>query len=152
VTPAERAVIGLAIDHISTSGKAYDELARAVEILLAERATSEPDVSDRTWAEVVEGDEIFSAATQKWYPVIESRRQTEERMAIMAKGLPKILKPLARASVRVRRGASGNAVDTLVSVMISGPRPSWADRSEKEAEAVPAIELDAATDPEASEE
>lgn len=148
MTPAERAVIDLALeyhadhpDHLSGT-----RLGSALNALERERAAGEPRVSERTWAEVVEGDEIYSARTGRWYEVIESRRQTEERMAIMAKGLPKILKPKAADPVRLKRGASGDAADVLVSVLISGPATMARDLPEEPAA------VDVATDPEASEE
>lgn len=86
------------------------ELREAVWSLLAEREAG--DVEDEiTWGQVVEGDQIWSPKTRKWYPVISSARQRNGTMRIEAKGLPKSIKPPAAGSVKVKRGATGKAVD-----------------------------------------
>lgn len=123
MTPAERAVIDAAIAYGykgDTSVDYHNTLIDAIDALEAERTTAEPDVSERTWAEVVEGDEIFSARTGKWYEVTEAREQPGGRRAVHVKGLPKILKPKGADPVRVRRGPTGDAVDVVNSIMISG--------------------------------
>lgn len=123
MTPAERAVIAAAMAYAhkgDTSVDYHNALIAEVDALEAERAAAKPEVSERTWAEVVEGDEIFSARTDKWYEVTEAREQPAGRRAVHVKGLPKILKPKGADSVRVRRGPTGDAVDIVNSIMISG--------------------------------
>jgi hypothetical protein len=74
-----------------------------------------------TWAEVVESDEIYSAKTKKWYPVISSARLATGKMRITAKGLPKAVDMPLGDPVTVRRGATGQAVDLLNTILWSGP-------------------------------
>lgn len=68
--------------------------------------------SERTWAEVVESDQIWSDKTRKWYEVISSVALPDGRMRIQAKGLPKSITPAGAKPVRVRRGPTGQTVDT----------------------------------------
>lgn len=74
-----------------------------------------------TWAEVVESDEIYSAKTRKYYPVISSCRLATGKMRVTAKGLPKAVDMELDATVTVRRGATGQAVDLLNTILWSGP-------------------------------
>jgi hypothetical protein len=75
--------------------------------------------SDRTWGEVVESDEIYSAATGRWYEVLSSSR-TGTKMRVRAKGLTKMIVKEVGAPVRLRRGPTGDAVD-MFAVLFSGP-------------------------------
>jgi hypothetical protein len=122
MTPAERLVVEAAIRHIeeATYCDGPGDLIAAVKALDVERAPLPVNELERTWAEVVTEDEIFSARTGKWYRVIEAHRQGG-RMAVHAKGLPKIIKPLATDPVRIRRSTMGDAVDVMISVFSSGP-------------------------------
>lgn len=79
------------------------------------------DGQEITWGEVVESDEIYSAKTGRWYEVIEVRARGA-RVAIRAVNLPKVIEPLATDKVTVRRGATGEAVDMMISILYSGPR------------------------------
>jgi hypothetical protein len=74
-----------------------------------------------TWAEVVESDEIYSAKTGKYYPVISSVRLKTGKMRVIAKGLPKAVDMDLDAAVTVRRGATGQAVDLINTILWSGP-------------------------------
>lgn len=74
-----------------------------------------------TWAGVVESDEIYSAKTKKWYPVISSCRLATGKMRITAKGLPKAVDMPLDDPVTVRRGATGQAVDLINTILWSGP-------------------------------
>jgi hypothetical protein len=74
---------------------------------------------DTTWGLVVEGDEIWSDRTKKWYPVLGSVSiKGTSTVKIFAKGVPAIVKPAADP-VRVRRGATGKAVD-VIALVFSG--------------------------------
>jgi hypothetical protein len=88
---------------------------------------------ERTWAEVVESDEIYSAATNRWYEVQSSSRDGT-RMRVRVKGIPKMLIKDVDAPVRLRRGATGDVVD-LFAVLFSGKiHPDPAEPIEDESE------------------
>lgn len=73
---------------------------------------------ERTWGEVVESDEIYSAATDRWYEVQSSSRDGG-KMRVRVKGIAKMLIKDVGAPVRLRRGATGDVVD-LFAVLFSG--------------------------------
>ncbi|HET6262461.1 MAG TPA: hypothetical protein VFG99_09520 [Chloroflexia bacterium] len=80
---------------------------------------SEMEEQDRTWDEVVTGDEILSVKTGRWYPVAATARTPEGQARVMLKGSAK---PITRAPadpVRLRRGVDGDAAD-LFMVLWSG--------------------------------
>jgi hypothetical protein len=122
VTPAEHAVIEAATAHVDNASycDGPGDLIRALNALKAEREAPATVESDRTWGEVVTTDEIFSTKTGKWYDVIEVRRHGD-RVVVHAKGLPKMIKPLAADPVRVRRHLMGRTVDMINSILTSGP-------------------------------
>lgn len=70
--------------------------------------------TDRTWGEVVTGDEILSAKTNRWYEVRNSViDSTAGTIKVNIKGTIKpIIRPIADP-VKVKRGVMGDAVDTL---------------------------------------
>lgn len=107
MTPAQLKVIEAARAHLQDCEGGYTDLMAAVEALEAERDAEE----DYTWGQVVEGDQIWSPKTRKWYPVISSARQRDGTMRVEAKGLPKSIRPPAAGPVKVKRGATGKAVD-----------------------------------------
>jgi hypothetical protein len=74
-----------------------------------------------TWAEVVESDQIYSAKTGRYYPVISSVRLKTGKMRVMASGLPKPVEMPLDAKVTVTRGPTGQAVDLLNTTLWSGP-------------------------------
>lgn len=152
MTPAERVVVRTAIEFINAPRPCPDEfqnLGEAVAALEAERAAGGRVVTEtiRTWSEVVEGDEIFSVKTRKWYEVTESGAMPEGRWKIVAKGLPKPIRPVAAGDVTVRRGETGAVVDMFASVLWSGPTLPSQPTSGPAPVEIP----DAAHDPEASE-
>ena len=125
MTPGERVVVEAAIRWAGARlnpGTTPADLYQAVDALQVERADPDaPQEQEITWAQVVEGDEIWSPKTQRWYEVVRAVHAggTEGRSLINAKGIPKGLKPLSVDSVKVRRGATGNAVDMFASVLWS---------------------------------
>lgn len=73
-----------------------------------------------TWGMVVEGDEIFSAKTGKWYQVRGSLSiQGTTKVKIFAVGIPKGFEREAGEAVTVRRGLTGKAVDVF-QIIFSG--------------------------------
>lgn len=87
-----------------------------------ERIGQEPsrEEQDRTWGEVVAGDEILSAKTGRWYTVHTSVRMTAvPEMKVMIKGSAKPIQRPVGDPVRVRRGVEGESVDIL-EVLFSG--------------------------------
>lgn len=80
---------------------------------------AQPEEKDTQWGLVVEGDQIWSDRTKRWYPVIGSVSiKGTGTVKIFAKGVPAIVKP-ADGPVRVQRGATGKAVD-VISLVFSG--------------------------------
>jgi hypothetical protein len=118
VTPAETAVIAAAREHVARSGQCRpDRLLAALDVLDTERQN---DGRMMTWGEVITEDEVFSSKTGKWYEIISTSRRGD-RVALMIKGQKKIVTPQASDPVKVRRGPSGQAADTI-HVIMSGPR------------------------------
>lgn len=71
------------------------------------------EVSTR-WGLVVEGDEIYSAKTKKWYEVTGSVSIKDTgKVKIFARGIPKAFERTAADPVTVRRGPTGEAVDVI---------------------------------------
>lgn len=70
--------------------------------------------TERTWGEVVTGDEILSEKTRRWYEVTRSvTDDTTGKVKINIKGSPK---PIVRGyldPVKVKRGKLGDAADTF---------------------------------------
>lgn len=156
MTPAERVVVEAARAFIRAAVPRPDELQsldEAVAALDAERFDSIKDGHREiptTWDQVVEGDEIYSAKTRRWYEVREAGALPEGRRKIVAAGLPRPIKPMAVGDVLVRRGRTGQAVDMFASVLWSMPTtPSLPAASIDQA---PAEVPDVAQDPEASED
>ena len=104
--------------------QAWDALAKAVDALLiretrAAGAGPTYEETDRTWGEVVVGDEILSVKTRKWYEVTASVLTQEGKMKVSIKGSTKpILRPPVDP-VRVKRGVLGEATD-LFQILFSG--------------------------------
>lgn len=124
LTPAERVVVEAALRWVPQlpSIQAEHALQNAVLALQSERA--DPDAlmeQEITWGQVVEGDEIWSDKTKRWYEVTRAVHAggTEGKSLINAKGIPRGLKPNSADPVKVRRGPTGNAVDMFASVLWS---------------------------------
>jgi hypothetical protein len=99
---------------------ALADLHRAVAALEAERADPDaPTEQEITWSQVVEGDEIYSPKTDRWYEVTRAVHPAGGKSKINAKGIPKPLQPDSAALVKVRRGPTGVAVDMFASVLWS---------------------------------
>jgi hypothetical protein len=122
MTPAERVVVEAALRWARSRTVLQDSirLQEAVQALEAERATGQPQEQDLTWGQVVEGDEIYSSRTDKWYPVTAATHQPPKASTVSAKGIPRVLRPMPDQPVLVRRGATGEAVDVFASVLWSG--------------------------------
>jgi hypothetical protein len=112
MTPAEQRVIQAAQAYWldADAADSHNALMEAVQALDAERkAGVEQEIR---WDQVVESDQIYSARTRKWYPVISSGPSKKEgRVRIQATGLPESITPPAAGMVRVKRGPTGQAVD-----------------------------------------
>lgn len=153
MTPAERVVVETArrwYSRVAEDGPhADEELCEAIRALEAERSAGGPAVTEQpmAWDQVVEGDEIYSDKTGKWYHVTESGAMPGGRRKIVTRELPKPIRPMASAGVLVRRGETGKAVDVFASVLWSMPTLP----SQPTAGAAPIEAADAAHDPEASE-
>jgi hypothetical protein len=81
----------------------------------------EKEEKEIPWGLVVESDEIYSAKAGKWFEVaatVETRDGIKVRAAGMAKFWPA---QDPRKTVKVRRGATGSAVDILM-VAFSGEK------------------------------
>lgn len=123
LTPGERVVVEAAIRwRQSGTVAALLPLRDAVDALRAERADPDaPQERDLSWGQVVEGDEIYSDKTKRWYEVTRAVHSggTEGKSLINAKGIPRGLKPNSADPVKVRRGPTGNAVDMFANVLWS---------------------------------
>lgn len=124
MTPAERVVVEMAVRWHGATPETYHrvnrDLIEAVQALQAERA--DPNAvqeQDLTWGQVVEGDEIYSAKTDRWYEVTAAGHRPPVS-TVSAKGIPKALHPKSADPVRVRRGGTGLIVDMFASVLWSG--------------------------------
>ena len=70
--------------------------------------------TDRTWGEVIVGDEILSAKTNRWYEVRQS--VVDEKAGTIKINIKGSLKPIIRPigdPVKLKRGVLGDATDTL---------------------------------------
>jgi hypothetical protein len=74
-----------------------------------------------TWAEVVESDEIYSARKGAYFEVISSVRLATGKMRVSARGWGKPIEMPLGDPVIVRRGATGQAVDMINTILWSGP-------------------------------
>lgn len=132
MTPAERVVVEAAVrwapDPEDDGASAM--LMSAVDALLAERAGPQPETVEITWGQVAEGDQIYRApngapvppgAPGKWFEVTNAGPLAgTNRVRIRVKGIGKPIQPEAGKAVTVKRGATGQAVDTLGAVLWSG--------------------------------
>lgn len=118
MTPQEQAVITAAralrpaIEYGSRVGieDACEAVCKAVDALETDgRQTIE-------WAHLAEGDELYHPKTKRWF-VVERVRKMADGYHLTLTGAPKdIVRPTpAEPQAVVRRGATGSAVDVLVS-------------------------------------
>jgi hypothetical protein len=135
MTPGERVVVEAAIRLEKVVGNLPEarfgearveicELREAVWALLAERQTPEDQrvEEDITWGQVVEGDLILSERTGKWYPVTSAVRHVGAPVVLVQMtGIPKKVQKPITDPVKVKRGATGKAVDVFASVLWSMP-------------------------------
>lgn len=124
VIPEVAAVVAAAKALCSDGGWTADDSARRVALEEAVDALiireSRPvgavtyEETDRTWGEVVAGDEILSAKTNRFYEVLNSVPTPDGKsIKLNIKSSPKpIIRPLGDP-VRVKRGILGDAADTL---------------------------------------
>lgn len=118
----ERAVIDAAREAIYDDSKLID-LYKAVRALDAFHAQQAPQVTERGWHEVCEGDELMSVKNGQFYPVVKTLKVRKgHEITIKLNGAEKtIVRPIdTEPSATVRRGATGDAMDLLTSVFSSG--------------------------------
>lgn len=85
--------------------------------------SSKPEIPTR-WGLVVEGDEIFSDRTKRWYEVTGSVSiKGTHKVKIFARGIPKAFERDAGEATTVRRGPTGQAVDTIQLVFSAQTMP-----------------------------
>ena len=84
---------------------------------------TKPEVPTQ-WGLVVEGDEIYSPKTQRWYEVTGSCSiKGTDKVKIFARGIARAFERVAREDVTVRRGPTGKAVDVLALVFSAQTMP-----------------------------
>jgi hypothetical protein len=115
--PEVAAVIAAAEAYVDNSGS-RTELIQAVEALREQRnrpaGQTAKEEQDRTWGEVVVDDEILSVKTGRWYEVTRSVMNHETGIVkVNVKGNPNPITRPASDLVRLRRGTSGDAVDSF---------------------------------------
>lgn len=126
VVEAALALVADPHSGISTREGTGLELTRAVEAYKIRASRPAGAVTyeeqDRTWGEVVAGDEILSAKTGRFYEVFRSVLSPDGKsikVNIKGAGAAKpIIRPVGDP-VRLKRGISGDAVD-LFQVLFSG--------------------------------
>ena len=120
VIDAARRVVSLATTR---DPAALADLEAALDALDAKLYTAGHSVSkveqDRTWGEVVAGDDIQSPKTMGWFEVNSTTRSHDGQIKVWIKGAPKPIIRNPREAVRLRRGVEGDAVDIL-EVLFSG--------------------------------
>lgn len=73
------------------------------------------------WGLVVEGDEVYSTTAGRWFTVAATI-ETRDGIKVRAEGVAKSWPPQPpKRMVKVRRGATGNAVDIIL-VAFSGEK------------------------------
>lgn len=77
------------------------------------------DGVETTWRRVVEGDEVWSVKTRKFYPVTRVSLGPAG-VKVLMQGIPKAVMRKPDDPVTVRRGATGQAVDVFLDVFYSG--------------------------------
>jgi hypothetical protein len=77
------------------------------------------EVPGATWGMVVESDWIYSKAKNIWYEVTQRVTTTDGRVKVMAKGVARYIVKAPGDPVRLKRGATGKAVD-LITIIFSG--------------------------------
>ena len=123
VIPEVAAVVAAAKDLVANhrsliADPALRPIVEAVEALAIRETRPAGQVTheetERTWGDVVTGDEILSAKTGRWYEVRNSVIDAATgTIKINIKGnLKPIIRPLGDP-VKVKRGIMGDAVDTL---------------------------------------
>lgn len=73
----------------------------------------------RRWDQIVEGDEIWSDRARKWFTVRGTVVTSRGTVKVFAKGIPTGFHRKASDTTPVRRGVTGDAVDTI-QVIFSG--------------------------------
>lgn len=120
----ERAVIEAARSAVYDEGNGpLLRLFEAVEALDAYHAAAEPQVTERGWHEVAEGDHLKSLKNGRFYPVVKvlKVRKGYEITLKLPTGEVTITRPTAdEPAAIVRRGGTGDAVDVLTHVFSSG--------------------------------
>jgi hypothetical protein len=122
VTPAERVVLEVAVRwrRDLASPASEDDLAAAVDVLNAERATPHTE-HQLTYGELVAGDQIQSTHG-RWFEVDRiAVDQDQTGVHVWLVGVAKPFDKFRGQSVTVRRSALGEAVDMFASVLWSGP-------------------------------
>lgn len=124
VIDAARAFLAGTLDGADGAIAAMEEAMAALDAKLA-AAGHEPtrEIQDRTWGDVVEGDEILSEKTQRWYEVTRSVAN-KGRIKVNIKGSPKPIERDRIDSVKVRRGVTGEAVDILEVLLSMQTKPT----------------------------
>jgi|SRR5688572_3455101 len=121
--PHERAVIEAARSVARDGTSAFNTLYDALEALDTYEKAAEPQVSERGWHEVTEGDHLKSVKNSRFYPVVKvlKVRKGYEITLKLPTGELTITRPTAaEPAATVRRGPTGDAVDLLTHVFSSG--------------------------------
>jgi hypothetical protein len=126
----ERAVIENARDactdlvrHGLVNQGTLDGIVSAVQALEAHERTQDPTVTERGWHEVTEGDHLRSVKNGNFYPVVgilKVQRGKYQVVLLVAGKRQMITRPTpAEPTAWVKRGATGEAVDTITHVFSS---------------------------------
>lgn len=106
---------------------AIEALREAMEALDAKLALAGHEPSkveqERAWGEVVAGDEILSAKTNRWYEVTRMIKDGKGRVKVNILGSPKPITREIMERTMVRRGVMGEAADILETLWSMQTRP-----------------------------
>lgn len=121
VLAAARAVAAIQVPGFTAEAEAKNVLRRAVAELEAWGATQDPTIQEIGWHELTEGDELRSVRNGRYYPVTKVLK-VRNGYEISLAGIPKaIIRPTKNEpTATIRRGPTGQAVDTLIHVFSSG--------------------------------
>jgi hypothetical protein len=113
-----------AVSRAAETSNLMDALAALDAKLATAGGPPTREEQDRKWGEVVEGDEILSVKTNRWYEVSRSVTDGKGNIKVNIKGAPKpIIRPVGEMT-KIRRGVSGEAVDILEVLWSAQTRPT----------------------------
>ena len=131
VIDAARRFLAGPLDGSDGAVAELEDAMAALDAKLA-RAGHEPsrEEQDRTWGEVVEGDQILSVKTNRWYEVTRTVAN-KGKVKLNIKGSAKPIERERADPVKVRRGVTGEGMDILEVLWSAQTRPTYTPTSDE---------------------